>query len=221
MEVLLENEKRGTGRVALSSFHARALEGEWHFTESAEYLRQLGVLDESSFVYGPQVVASNYMQSSNNCIIAQKHFRVCCANPCQDIYSDLEAAIGAPDGEWEDVLAVVSNFTYGLDDATPRITRKLRAQLQEIAQANHGKIPLHGRLFAMWLHYVFPTECPFPHKSNSVSGLSPVEFGVNNFKATLAEMRENAKRGQDEAGTHGNMSADADTKQHEDDDSEE
>merc|ERR1719437_183025 len=190
MEVLLENEKRGTGRVALSSFHARALEGEWHFTESAEYLRQLGVLDESSFFRGPQVIASNYMQSSNNCIIAQKHFRVCCANPCQDIYSDLEAAIGAPEGEWEDVLALVSNFTYGLDDATPRITKKLRAQLQEIAQANNGKIPLHGRLFAQWLHFVFPSECPFPHKSGSTIGLNPREFGRDQNAATLKQMKE-------------------------------
>merc|ERR1719401_2150853 len=157
------------------------------------------------------------MQSSNNCVTAQKHFRICCANPCQDIYSDLETAIRAPEGEWEDVLALVSNFTYGLDDATPRITKKLRAQLQEIAQANRGNIPLHGRLFAQWLHFVFPTECPFPHKSNSVSGLTPKEFGVK-YKATLAEMRENAKQGHDEARRHGNISADAETKQHEDDD---
>merc|ERR1719499_2676133 len=105
MQVLLQSERRGTGRVALSSFHSRALEGERAFTESTEYLRQLGVLDESSFFHGPQVIASNYMQSSNNCVVAQKHFRVCCANPCADFYSDLEAAIGSPEGTPEVVLA--------------------------------------------------------------------------------------------------------------------
>merc|ERR1719373_917477 len=136
MEVLLVSERRGTGRIPLSSFHARALDGEWHFTESKEYLRQLGVLDESSVFHGPQVIASNYIQSANNYAVTHKHFRICCANPCQDIYSDLEAAIGAPEGAPEDILALVSNFTHGLDDITPRITKKLRAQLQEIAQAN-------------------------------------------------------------------------------------
>jgi len=204
--ILEKNAKPGTGRVALSTFHKRALEGQWHFTESTAYLRQLGVLDESSFFHGPQVIAANYMQSSNSCVVGQKHFRVCCANPCQDFYSDLEAAIGAPEGAPGEILAIVSNFTHGLDDEPPRITAKLKAQLQEIAEANHGMIPLHGRLFAQWLHFVFPTECPFPHKADSVSGLSPFEFGVNEFTATVAEMRENAKRGQDMAHADRNRS---------------
>ena len=28
-----------------------------------------------------------------------------------------------------------------------------------------GKVPIHGRLFAQWLHYVFPRDCAFPYKS--------------------------------------------------------
>jgi len=125
-QVFSDIDRRGTGRVSLSSFHAKALEGQRHFSESAEYLRHLGVLDESSVFHGPQVIASNYMQSANSCVITQKHFRVCCASPCQDLYSDLEAAIGAPEGAPEDILAIVSNLTYGLDDATPRITGSSR-----------------------------------------------------------------------------------------------
>jgi len=195
MQILLKSERRGTGRVPLSRFYAAALGGQWHFTESAAYLRQLGVLDDSSSFHGPQLIASNYMQSSNNCVVTHKHFRVCCANPCQDFYSDLEAAIGAPEGEPEEILAIVSNFSSGLEDAAAGVTKKLRAQLQEIAEAHHGKIPLHGRLFAQWLHFVFPTECPFPHKSGSVSGLSPKEFGNDRSIATIAEMKEAVRQG--------------------------
>jgi len=213
-QVFVKNAQHGTGRVALSSFHAMALEGQSEFSESAEYLRHLGVLDESSRFHGPQVIASNYIQSANSCVIAQKHFRVCCANPCQDFYSDLEETIGAPEGAPEAILAIVSNFTYGFDDATPRISKKLRAQLEEIAQANHGSIPLHGRLFAQWLHFVFPTECPFPHKSNSVSGLSPQEFG--SFLATSEEMQENARRGKAKAHADGNRSVHGEVRQLED-----
>jgi len=197
MQLLVKSDRRGTGRVTLASFHAQALAGEWHFTESAEYLRLLGVLDESSAFRGPQVIASNYIQGANNCVVGQQHFRVCCANPCQDYYTDLEEAIGAPEGAPEDVLAIVSNFTYGLEDTAPQLTRKLRAQLMEIAQANHGKIPLHGRLFAQWLHFVLPTECPFPHKSDTVSGLSPKEHTLTRALASAQEMKENVKRGKE------------------------
>ena len=27
---------------------------------------------------------------------------------------------------------------------------------------NGGEVPLHGLLFAQWLHYAFPNECPHP-----------------------------------------------------------
>jgi len=205
-QTLIQLERRGTGRVSLSSFHASTLAGNKYFTESAEYLRQLGVLDESSVLSGPQVIISNYMQSPNNCVITQKHFRVCCANPCHDFFSDLEVAIGAPEGAPEDIMAIVSNTTSGLNDASPRITRRLEAQLREIAQEHQGKVPLHGRLFAQWLHFVFPTECPFPHKSNSVIGLSAEEFGE--FEATKEEMQENVRRGEDKARAAGMRSAD-------------
>ena len=31
-------------------------------------------------------------------------------------------------------------------------------QLQSIAKEHGGKVPIHGRLFAQWLHYVFPRD---------------------------------------------------------------
>merc|ERR1719343_1675177 len=98
---------------------------------------------------------------------------------------------------------------------------KLRAQLQEIAQANHGKVPLHGRLFAQWLHFVFPTECPFPHKSNSISGLSPTEFGVGRYMASAEEMRESVRRGRNNAHVNGSRSADVGMTQNSTDDLDE
>merc|ERR1719510_1400266 len=42
-------------------------------------------------------------------------------------------------------------------------------QLRQIAEAHNGRIPLHGRLFAQWLHYAFPRECPFPHKTGLIT----------------------------------------------------
>ncbi len=45
---LVEMDEEGTGQVRLSDFYGTGLEKDWRFGESEEYLRQLGVLDESS-----------------------------------------------------------------------------------------------------------------------------------------------------------------------------
>lgn len=41
----------------------------------------------------------------------------------------------------------------------------LAAKLRVVAERNAGTVPLHGRLFAQWLHYAFPYECAFPSAS--------------------------------------------------------
>merc|ERR1719254_383876 len=74
-----------------------------------------------------------------------------------------------------------------LDETPVKVTRTLSSQLEEIANAHDGKVPLHGRLFAQWLHYVFPRDCPFPHKSGTASRASPQEFGE--FHASVQEMK--------------------------------
>merc|ERR1712226_1692742 len=43
----------------------------------------------------------------------------------------------------------------------------LLRQLDEIANMNGGRVPLHGRLFAQWMHSAYPQECPFPHVSGT------------------------------------------------------
>merc|ERR1719160_744650 len=49
------------------------------------------------------------------------------------------------------------------------ITDEQKTQLAEIASLHDGQVPIHGRLFAQWLHFVFPHECPYPH----MGGLNP------------------------------------------------
>merc|ERR1719145_94251 len=78
------------------------------------------------------------------------------------------------------------------DDDAPRISAPLRTQLEEIASAHGGQVPIHGRLFAQWLHYAFPRECPFPHKAGAVSLQTPAEFG-DGYAVTTREIREHAE----------------------------
>jgi len=190
---LTQMDRSMVGRVKLSDFHAAALDGEWRFSESKEYLRQLGALDESS-MWGPHVIIPNYMQGASNCIVSAQHYRVCCTNECEDYISEFEAHVGGPDASPEDVLQVLHNLTVSMEDRQVLIQGSLRSQLFEIARTGHGRIPLHGRLFSQWLHYVFPQECPFPHKSGTVSSASPTQFGLE-YMATAEEMTMHAVSG--------------------------
>lgn len=188
-ESLTKLDRSNTGRVRLADFHGAALDGEWRFSESREYLRQLGALDESSDALGPRVIVPNYLQGPSNCIISDTHYRLCCANDCEGYMSEIEDAVGAPLATADEIVAIVSNLTISLDDASPTLTASLRSQLEEIANTQNGKVPLHGRLFSQWLHYVFPQDCPFPHRAGSVSTLSPLEFG-DDYMATEAEIEQ-------------------------------
>jgi len=188
---LVQMDRASTGRAPLSSFHAAALNGEWRFSESKEYLQQLGALDESSSWKGPQVIITNYLQSPSNCIITTPHYRVCCANECEDILGEIEAAIGSPHAAPEEVFAALANMTVSFEQETISLGSVLRDQLVEVARGNGGKVPIHGRLFSQWLHYVFPQDCPFPHKSGTTTSLTPLEFGEE-FLATENEMAETA-----------------------------
>merc|ERR1719502_1468232 len=45
-ESLVKMDTHGNGRIKISDFHGSALNGEWRFSESKEYLKQMGALDE-------------------------------------------------------------------------------------------------------------------------------------------------------------------------------
>merc|ERR1719498_1923517 len=57
-------------------------------------------------------------------------------------------------------------------------------------------VPLHGRLFAQWLHYVFPRECPFPHKLGVTTSATPTEYG-DNYIASQEDMEKHASNATD------------------------
>jgi len=190
---LQKMDKDHTGRVRLADFYTASLGGEWRFSESKDYLRELGALDESSQWHGPRVIIPNYLQGSNNCIISSPHYRVCCANECEDFLAELELVLGSsatPDA----VLLLVRNMSATLDDKSPDLTA-LEPQLRQIAKMHNGRVPFHGRLFAQWLHYVFPRECQFPHKGGSIIQLTPGEFGLDNSLATAKDMEWHAEDG--------------------------
>merc|ERR1719492_699309 len=88
----------------------------------------------------------------------------------------VEAAVGAPVATVDQMLQVVSSLTNS-DDEPAHVDAAMQAQLQRVASMHGGQVPLHGRLFAQWLHYAFPRDCAFPHKTGASRALTPAQFG--------------------------------------------
>jgi len=196
---LVSMDKHGTGRVPLSLFYNTALDSDWRFGESEAYLRELGALDESSKWRGASVIIPNYLQATSNCIVSTPHYLVCCVNECETLLGEIESAIQAPMALPSTILTLVRNMTSqtSLDDDEPaHLDSHMLKQLDEVAKNHGGMVPLHGRLFAQWLHFVFPRECPFPHKTGVVSALTPSQYG-DSFIASKDDMAEHASRASD------------------------
>jgi hypothetical protein len=192
---LVDMDSLGNGRVKLSKFYGTGLDADWRFGESESYLRELGALDETSRWMGKQVIIPNYMQAASNCIVSTPHYLVCCVNECESLLGEIEEAIGASVALPSQILAIVGNMTSQTtldDDESPMLKGSLTSQLEDIGQKNGGVVPLHGRLFAQWLHYTFPRECPFPHKMGTASSSTPSEFG-DAYLAQKEDMQRHAE----------------------------
>eukprot|EP00928_Gymnodinium_smaydae_P060201 TRINITY_DN437_c0_g2_i1.p1 TRINITY_DN437_c0_g2~~TRINITY_DN437_c0_g2_i1.p1 ORF type:complete len:579 (+),score=111.67 TRINITY_DN437_c0_g2_i1:58-1794(+) len=193
---LVALDKSGTGRIALSDFYAANAAGEWRFGESEAYLRELGALDETS-PRDKYVVIPNYLLGANNCIVTNSHYFVCCVNECEEVLNDIEESVGSSVASPEDIMRPLANMT-NFDDEPLKITAAMKTQLERIAETHGGKVPVHGRLFAQWLHYLMPRECPFPHRAGMHSAQAPLEYGTN-YLASAGEVEVHASRGRTEA----------------------
>lgn len=189
---LVALDPEGRGRAKLSRFYHAAMEGEWRFGESEAYLRELGALDDSSYWQGPQVLIPNYLLAASNCIVASTFYRVCCVNECEALQKRVEDMVQTPVGNTEDVLRAAEEV-FRADLRGEQLKPGLREKLQKIADTHQGKVPLHGRLFAQWMHYAFPQECPFPHRSGQARARTPVEFG-DGYMASNSEKRRHARK---------------------------
>lgn len=167
--LLLEMEDRESGRVRLVDFYNAALyKGRYQFTETITYLRQLGILDESDEL-NPKVIIANYVSGKSNCVARTSYYSVCCLDECEDKFGQLELLLGKPAATAQEVEYATTLITSSDPEVGPLLFSDIhRRRLAEVAQHHGGLIPLHGRLFAQWMHLAFPRECSFPHKSGTV-----------------------------------------------------
>jgi len=184
-DTLLKVEDRGTGRVHLHDFYKPAFggqDGAWQFQESVPYLRQLGALDESD-PEGPKVIVSNYLGSQANCIASSSFYGVCCMDECEPLLTHLENDIKASEATPTRIADLISLLPSATVDAPRELSATLRQRLDEIANAHGGTIPLHGRLFAQWMHHAYPRECQYPHLAGATAPMAALawkaESGMN------------------------------------------
>jgi hypothetical protein len=165
-----------TGRVMLSDFYGgRIVDDKWPFLESGGYLRQLGALDDDDPLE-PRVIVSNYMYSLSNCVTMRAHFSICCLDACESILATVEMSLGSPRGFPDEILDSVFGSSVEESWTNRSSLDSWRERLYDVAALHDGLVPIHGRLFKQWLHYVYPLECPFPHMSGTVRPLTEGDY---------------------------------------------
>lgn len=194
-KVLLSLEKERPGRVRLTDFYAQGRAGNSPFrlSEKVDWLRTLGALDESDPLQ-PSVIVPNYVTSRPQCLEASSFYAVCCRNECEELMAHLEERIGGPTATPSELLELVQVLPSSTVTNVPRtLSYLLTERLWQVARFHGGLVPLHGRLFAQWMHHVFPRECPFPHEAGTTNPSTPHEWmretGQASTQATEEEMQ--------------------------------
>jgi len=193
-EDLMDLSPTGDGRVPLKNFYSQPQNADYQFTESVEYLRKVGALDETGSG-SPKVLIANYMAGPSNCIASSTYFSVCCLSECEGMMSELESKIRAPATSPEHLLDVVRNLTSA--DAPLQKIDVLAEKLSVIAKQNDGEVPLHGRLFAQWLHHAFPNECPYPQITENTEVLTTSHWVTNKAAGSAAERQQHIEASDD------------------------
>jgi len=182
---LLEVEEQGSGRVLLSNYYQKGLEKGIHFVETAEYLRELGAIDDSQ-PGEARVIVPNVITAKNNCLVDTGSYSVCCLNECEGVMAQLERTLGVPEATPEQILAAISGVSTATVSSPRVLEPGMTVRLELLGERNGGKVPLYGRLFSQWLHFAFPRECPYPQLSGSTNPLSPEEYTkVKSEKPTM------------------------------------
>jgi len=166
---LVKVEQPGApGRVRLADFYKLSKEQtDGLFSESKNYLSELGALDESDPA-NPRVLVSNYINGPSNCISGSNYYSICCRDECESLLSHLEVQLQKSEAEPAQLKSLVAALPSRSEPANRTLSPWLLSRLDEVATHHGGVVPLHGRLFAQWMHYAYPRECPYPHVAGAV-----------------------------------------------------
>merc|ERR1719476_727588 len=173
----------GSGRVRITDFYGSAMrDGNWQFSENTHYLAQNGALDTHGV---DRVIIPNYVNSQSNCLASSKFYSVCCINECEDLMDHIEHHFAAPAVTPAEIVQFVSGLPSASVAAGRKLPEVLVKRLDEIAVRYDGRVPLHGRLFAQWMHHAYPRECPYPHMSGTTRPQSVSDYRAQSQKSPV------------------------------------
>eukprot|EP00933_Yihiella_yeosuensis_P077375 TRINITY_DN877_c0_g1_i1.p1 TRINITY_DN877_c0_g1~~TRINITY_DN877_c0_g1_i1.p1 ORF type:complete len:696 (+),score=108.04 TRINITY_DN877_c0_g1_i1:161-2089(+) len=149
--LLTELEGQCPGRVPLALYYDSLPQ----FNESIDYLWSLGALHEQQAGH-LSVLVPNILSGGSNCVKVGQHYVHCCADPCEDMISDLSEKLGTA----SPTLDVLMN-----DLTVQSLTDLLQgdySKLEDLVLDNNGTLPLRHPRFAHVLHKVYPRVCRRP-----------------------------------------------------------
>jgi len=186
-EQLMTLDRRSSGYVPLGRFYAAPRASGFDFSESANYLRQIGALDES-WPSMPRVRIANYLLGPTNCMASTSFLATCCLDECAGLMGELEGSTRSPTASADRLIALVSNLSSSTIDAPRVLPRDLVRGLRAIASSAGGEVPLHGRKFAEWMHRAFPHECANPHFGEDAQVLTAGHWESRDYYSPADEM---------------------------------
>merc|ERR1719223_1240776 len=104
--------------------------------------------------------------------------------------AQVEGKIAHPSGLPSEIIDIVSVLASATVDAPRNMSMPHVARLEEIAAHHDGRVPLHGRLFAQWMHHAYPRECPFPHIAGETRAQRVEEFRAEKKQAPVVTKEE-------------------------------
>jgi len=191
---LMSMELEGSGRLRLLDFYNGALHKDMiEFRETRKYLRSLGALDESDPLE-PRVIISNYLDGPSNCIAETKDYSLCCVDECGGLYKHIERQVRKPEVSPNELISIVKHLASPTMQRA-RLSKAILKRIHDIADHHDGVVPLHGALFAEWMHFAYPRECTYPQMfgpaHSETLGQWARQHGSPNLR--LAEVRRNVE----------------------------
>mmetsp|Transcript_53615 Transcript_53615/g.152786 ORF Transcript_53615/g.152786 Transcript_53615/m.152786 type:complete len:294 (-) Transcript_53615:99-980(-) len=116
------------------------------------------------------------MDGPSNCIVSSGFHAICCISECTALMSAVERGLRAPEAPPEAVAALVAALPSSTMPAHRTLSGLQLIRLRRIAGDNGGHVPIHGRLFAQWMHHAYPRECPYPHEAGTTNPLTPEDW---------------------------------------------
>merc|ERR1719382_1395783 len=99
-------------------------------------------------------------------------------NECESLMGEIMRHVQAPAADPHDLLSFIGNLSSSSVDAPRKMSFLLAERLHLIAERHGGMVPLHSRLFAQWLHFAFPLDCPYPEVVEDTSALGRARWAA-------------------------------------------